>query len=259
MLFSWWKKRRRRKLLAEPMPDSWRGHLEALPHVQMLPETLHGRLADCVRILHAEKTFEGCKGLEITEEIRITCLGLASLLLLGLSDYYFDNVETILVYPTGYRVRSRVPIAGDIALVEETDRLGEAHYRGPVILAWDEIQEDLVHFGAGRNLVFHEFAHQFDMTTGDADGVPPLPKAIRQRWQEVMAREYRRLQRAARRRDWHFLDYYGATNPAEFFAVSTEAFFDQPSEFRNELPEMYGLFRECYGVDPAGWPTESTR
>lgn len=103
----------------------------------------------------------------------------------------------------------------------------------------------------GCNLVFHEFAHQLDMINGDADGVPPLPAELRQPWADVMAKEYRRLTKASRRRRDTLLDPYGATEPAEFFAVTTEAFFDAPTDLRDEHPGLYDLFRRYYGQDPA--------
>jgi hypothetical protein len=137
---------------------------------------------------------------------------------------------------------------------EESDRLGEAHYRGPVILSWAEIRQNALEPGYGQNLVFHEFAHQLDMLNGAFDGTPNLPTGdLAARWGRIMDDEYRRLQRAERRGQETLLDPYGATDPAEFFAVATECFFDAPRAMQRVYPDLYALFCDYYRQDPAEW------
>ena len=254
MLFRWLKKRRRHALLAEPFPAPWLEILhERVILYRFLNEAEQANLRDALRILIAEKAWEGCKGLALTDEIRVTVAALASILLLGLREDYYDNVLTILVYPQAFRAPDHRPVAADLAVHGESEHLGEAHLRGPVILSWADIAEDAAQPGFGRNLVFHEFAHQLDMQNGEADGVPVLPRPLRQRWQRVMAQEFQRLCRAADRERDTFLDPYGATDEAEFFAVVTEAFFDQPLELRERHPKLYELLREYYQVEPVQW------
>lgn len=253
MLFAWFKRRRRRKLLAGPFPAEWQAVLEGVAYYHFLPADQQARLRDAVRIFVAEKEFEGCNGLMVWDFMRVTIAGLASILVLGLDDYYHDNVQTILVYPTGFVAPEATPIGTEAVLEDESDRLGEAHYRGPVILSWDEVEQDARDPGQGFNLVFHEFAHQIDMLNGAADGVPVLPSELQKRWQRVMAEEYEKLCKAADRGRETLIDPYGASEPAEFFAVVTETFFDLPRELKREHPELYGLFREFYRQDPAGW------
>ena len=253
-MFSWLKKRHRQNLLASPIPDGWQSLLEAVGHYQLLDTADRSKLRDATRIFIEEKTFEGCGGLEVTEAMRVTIAALASILILGLDDFYFDNVQTILVYPSGFVVPQQKPIGGDVALETESENLGEAHYRGPIILSWDEVDDAARHPGHGSNLVFHEFAHQLDMLNGDADGVPSLPKDLRSRWEKVMGREYDRLCKSADRGRQTLIDPYGATNPAEFFAVITESFFDQPQELRAEHPDLYQVLSSYYHQDPAAWP-----
>ena len=136
----------------------------------------------------------------------------------------------------------------------ESERLGEAHHRGPVVLAWKEALANAQEPGHGRNLVFHEFAHQLDMLNGDFDGTPNLDDAgLRQRWADIMDREYQRLCKAADRGKKTLLDPYGATDPAEFFAVVTECFFDLPWELERRHAELYALLRDYFRQDPARW------
>jgi MtfA peptidase len=164
-------------------------------------------------------------------------------------------VQTILVYPEQFLVPEQKAVADDLVLQDESERLGEAHQRGPVILAWAEVRANAREPGYGQNLVFHEFAHQLDMLNGAFDGTPDLADgALRQRWATVMDVEYKRLCRAADRDRETLLDPYGATNPAEFFAVVTECFFDLPWPMRKKHAELYELFRAYYRQDPATWP-----
>ena len=147
----------------------------------------------------------------------------------------------------GMFVRSpRLVASGPIAL------LGEAHSLGPVVLAWDRVLRDAQRPRDGHNLVYHEFAHKLDMLDGDADGTPPLAtREQRRRWQEVCEAAFLDLRERKSRGQQTFIDEYGATNEAEFFAVVTEHFFDQPTALRREEPALYDVLREFYRQDPA--------
>jgi MtfA peptidase len=255
MLFSWFKNRRRRQILSAPFPAAWDDVLRHnVGHRAWLADAERAKLRRATQIFIAETDFEGCRGLEMTDEIRVTVAASASILVLGLDDFYFDNVQTVLVYPDEFLVPDQQPIADDLVVHGESERLGEAHRHGPVILAWAEALANARTPGHGQNLVFHEFAHQIDMLNGDMDGVPALDDAgLRQRWPRVMDREYARLCRAADHGKKTLLDPYGATNPAEFFAVVTECFFDLPWELERRHAELYGVMRDYYRQDPALW------
>ena len=250
MLFQWLKNRRRRRLLAQPMPLHWHKLFEGVAHYRRLNESDQTKLRNCARVFIAERTFEGCQGVEITDEIRVTVAALACLLLLGWRDFYFDNVPTILIYPQAYVVPQQRMVGG-VVMEDESDRLGEAHYRGPIILSWADVEREARQTGGQSNLVLHEFAHQLDMLNGAAQGVPPLPRGLQKRWQTVMAHEYQRLCRAARHGHGTLLDPYGTTNEAEFFAVVTECFFESPRELHEERPDLYALLRAYFKQDPA--------
>ena len=133
-----------------------------------------------------------------------------------------------------------------------TPLIGEAHRRGPVILAWDAVRYGGIHPELGHNVVYHEFAHKLDTLDGYADGVPPLPnrKQYRQ-WVEVCTREYQRLREQAEQGSETFLDPYGGTDVGEFFAVATEYFFNRGPEMSLLHPELYQLLAGFYHQDPA--------
>jgi MtfA peptidase len=255
MLFSWLRNRRRRHILADAFPPAWLTILqESVGHYELLSAPAQKKLRDAVQILLAEKEWEGCRGLELTEEMRVTTAALAAVLILGFDDFYFDNVATILVYPNEYVVKEERAIGGGATIEGESDRLGEAHARGPVIVSWAEIRQNAIAPGYGQNLAFHEFAHQLDMLNGAFDGTPDLPNdELARRWADVMDREFRRLQDAERHGRRTLLDPYGAENPAEFFAVATECFFDSPRAMQHVHPLLYELFRDYYRQDPATW------
>lgn len=250
MIFSWLRKRRRRQILAQPFPPEWLHYLEQnVLHYRYLSGAEQARLRDDLRILVAEKNWEGCGGLGMTDEIKVTIAAQACLLVLGMEHNYFDRVKSILVYPYGYHAEGRE--AGGI-LESPSARLGEAHYRGPVILSWAEVLEDGRRPSHGKNLVYHEFAHQLDMLDGVINGTPPLKsRAQAERWKEVMTAEYESLIRASEHGRATLLDQYGATNEAEFFAVATECFFDRPVPMQQRHPQLYQLLGEYYNQDPA--------
>src|SRR5262245_8277517 len=247
MLFSWLRNRRRRQLLETPFPDEWLGYLRNnVASYTLLTEAERGRLRDDLRVIVAERNWEGCGGLTLTDEIKVTVAGEASLLLLGIEHDYFSRVSSILVYPSGYRA----PADRDGDAHE--GRLGEAWYRGPVILAWDAVLAGGRERDAGRNLVLHEFAHQLDFLDGDADGTPPLRNgAERKRWYDVMTAEYQRLIHESEHGRPMVLDEYGTRNPAEFFAVATECFFERSAALKRRHAELYDLLKDYYRQDPA--------
>jgi MtfA peptidase len=253
MLFTWLKRRRRAKILATPFPSDWLAYLlKNVAHYQYLSEAEQARLRDDLRIFIAEKHWEGCGGLKMTDEIKVTIAAQACLLVLGMKHNYYDSVLSILVYPRGYRAQVRDDSRDGSIYDERMARLGEAHYRGPVILAWEEVLKDGPQPATGHNLVYHEFAHQLDFLDGVIDGTPPLKDAAQaKRWHDVMTEEYQRLIRESEIGKATLLDEYGTTNEAEFFAVATECFFNQPGALAQRHPRLYDLLREYFQQDPA--------
>jgi Mlc titration factor MtfA (ptsG expression regulator) len=258
MFFTWMKRRRRRSLRAARLPEAWREILLAnVHHYRRLPGPLQRRLEDQAKVFVAEKWWEGCEGLEITEEIKVTIAGNACLLLLGSDDdyYCFDRVQTVLVYPRRYIQRPpRQPRAGVVTDMTPQVDLGVSWHRGPVTLSWP----DALRGGQGRdrrgNVVIHEFAHKLDELNGETEGVPPLPDAeLERRWRPTMQREYEQLEHAVEEGFDTPLDPYGLTNLAEFFAVATESFFEHSEELQSQRPELYELLREFYRLDPIQW------
>ncbi len=254
-MFGWLQEHRRRKILEQPFPDGWVAILERnVAHWRLLDDAERSQLRSLVQVFVAEKQWEGCGGLELTDEIRVTIAGLACLLLLGLDHMLYSNVSAILVYPStvvvpGQRseISSGITMQGPVIPI-----YGQSILRGPVVLVWDAVLRGAVHPEHGHNVVYHEFAHKLDMLDGCVDGTPPLVgRAQYERWVRICTREYDELRRRASKGQRTFLDPYGGTNPGEFFAVVTECFFDKPLQMKRHLPELYALLLEFYRQDPA--------
>ncbi|MDX1564128.1 MAG: zinc-dependent peptidase [Phycisphaeraceae bacterium] len=247
--------RRRRRLLAEPMDRSWFGHLEQVAFFETLSRPEQDKLLEDMRILVAEKQWEGCGGQTITDEIRVVIAAQAALLLLNLEGHdYFGRTASILVYPSTFLVPRELydPDADGTVPVHGDATLGQAQMRGPVVVSWDAALAGALNRDDGRNVVLHEFAHKLDMMDHLADGTPPIRnRALFERWVEVMSREFEALIEDAERGRKTLLDVYGASEPCEFFAVATEAFFEKPRQLGRRHPDLYEVLSDYYGQDPA--------
>jgi Mlc titration factor MtfA (ptsG expression regulator) len=244
--------RRRRKLLAAPPPAEWLPILQStLPVIDRLSEQHRGQLFGRMKLFLAEKKFEGCGGLEISETIRVTIAAQACLLLLGRETRVYPRLKTILVYPHTYQSGQKGLFGGDNG---KSARLGESWNSGVVVLSWNSVKGGARNFQDGHNVTFHEFAHQLDQEDGAADGAPILQeRSAYAAWAQVFSRDYRAFVKKTRRGNKDALDRYGATNPAEFFAVATETFFEKDRQVRAEHPELFEELQRFYRIDPTEW------
>jgi len=243
--------RRRPTLSADPIPDHWREIVSRrVPVAGRLTDAERVKLLRLVQVFLREKIIEGCDGLDVTEEMKVMIAAQACVLLLHLDAGCYPGLRTVLVYPGTYRPRRPSWFKYDLGSTEAL--VGESWRHGVVILSWDSVASQAADGVDGRNVTLHEFAHQLDQQDGAADGVPVLrtPTTLRN-WAAVIGRHYDDLVADAEQGRFTVLDYYGATNKAEFFAVATETFFERPLQLRERQPELYELLREFYGQDPA--------
>lgn len=254
MLFSWFRDRRRRKLWQIPWPTAWMQILDRnVGHYQLLPSKQQKQLRDIARILIAEKYWEGCNGLVINDEVKVTISAQAALLLLGLDHDYYDRVPTILVYPSAF-LTARPDDNADEAFVPDQAVLGQAVYRGPVILAWDEVVREGRYPEHGHNVVVHEFAHQLDFLDNSADGVPPLASnKAKEQWLKVMNQALVQHRLTLEQHGHVFFSEQAADSLTEFFADSSEAFFCKPMDLAAEFPQVFEILQSYYQIDPKAW------
>jgi MtfA peptidase len=259
MIFGLLKRRRRRRLRAQPFPKEWLAAIERnVLFFRRLSPNDRAELLGHIQVFLAEKRFEGCGGLVITDEIRVTIAAQACLLLLHRETDYFPGLLTILVYPSTYMVEEKRQIEEHVWEEGAVARLGETGRRmGSLVLSWDAVKSGAADPSDGKNVVLHEFAHQLDYENSAADGVPGLA-AREQRlvWSEVMRTEFASLRTAHQTGIATLLDTYGATDPAEFFAVSTEAFFERPCDLRGRHPKLYAELRKYFQQDPVKYSGE---
>ena len=246
------KRKKRRRIRERPFPAAWRTILEHnVPYFSRLTAHEQSELCGHIQVFLSEKRFEGCGGLEITDDIRVTIAALACVLLLHRDTSYYPLTQTVLVYPRHYFVPSTRELEGGIVSEEMSDHEGESWHRGPVVLSWEDVRLDADDPDDGYNVVFHEFAHQLDSESGEEDGAPPLPtRSMAADWARVLGREYTQLIDDLESGRPHLIDEYGATSPAEFFAVVTELFFEAPVELKRHHPELYAQLQRYYHQDP---------
>lgn len=248
-MLGWLRRYRRSRILARPFPQAWQNILDSNGRFYLfLSEALQFKLKQSIQIIVAEKHWEGCGGLRIDDEHRVTIAAQIARLTLYFPDDYFDDIQSVLVYPAAYVAKSEDRLPGGIVIESNSGRLGEAWYRGPVILSWADILESVQNSWADRNVIIHEFAHQLDMRNGGgADGYPVIESAeVAKKWSEIMPTALAELRSLCQQGIPTVLDCYGATSQAEFFAVASESYFEQPAAFQNQWPDVFQLFDSFY-------------
>jgi hypothetical protein len=253
-MLGFFKKQRRGKLRTAPFPEAWLSVVERnMPLFRRLPAADQAELLGHVQVFLSEKHFEGCGGLELTDEIRVTIAAHACLLLLHRDTDYYPDLTSLLVYPSTYVVSDEEYVGDGIWQEGDAPLLGhtQLHLR-VLVLAWDAAIQEARDPRDGDNLLLHEFAHQLDFEDGETDGTPLLETRGRYvAWARILGEQYGRLRAEAEAGIPTLLDPYGATHPAEFFAVATETFFERPRELRARQPSLYRELKTFYQQDPA--------
>ena len=252
-MLSLFKRWRRRRILATPFSKPWESILRHnVPYFNDLTEPQRERVRRSSQVIAAEKYWEGIEGFRVTDEVKITIAGTASLLLLGQTEsYFFDSVKTIIVYPD---VIERSRSVGDGMVDDQPQQVaGEAWQGGPLIFSWPDViwQSERPRDG---NVVIHEFAHHIDGLDGEMGGIPLIHDPdMRERWKSVFDHEYQELVIASNLGQRTLIDSYAATNKAEFFAVTSETFVAAPHRLQKAMPDVYTLLSEFYAIDPITW------
>ena len=250
-MLGWLKDRKRKRITAEPFPQEWDAIIDAyVPLAWRLQSAERQRLRELVQIFIAEKSWEGCSGLELTEEMQVIVAANACLLVLERGIDLYKDVDSILLYPSTVMTPARRPFLFEnvrAPIGHGRAISGEAHLHGPVILSWDSVVAG-THWGATHNVVIHELAHKIDMADGSVDGTPPLETDRELAdWSRVWTAAYRDFQLRVAYGAPSSIDPYGATNEAEFFAVVTETFFLNPDGLYWDYPELFGQLERLYG------------
>lgn len=248
------------KAINSPFPDEWVKIVERnIAIYKNLPMPLRLQLRKLIKQFLHQKHFSGAGGLKITDEIRVTIAAEACLLLLNRNTGVYPALRYIIVYPSAFVVDR--PQGGADGIVSEGRKglLGESWANGKVILAWDNVLHGSSNFVDGQNVVLHEFAHQLDSESGSTNGAPILAgKSCLRTWASTLSGEFEELQKDAWQGKRSLIDHYGATNPAEFFAVSTETFFEKPAQMAKHHVELFEVLKCYYRIDPRDWREAAT-
>jgi MtfA peptidase len=246
---------RRLRIRRQPFPAAWREVLRhRMPAFRALPADLQLQLKKHAQVLLAEVPFIGCNGLAVTTEMRVLVAAQAALLLLNRRAASFRNLRQVLLYPQPFIVE-RAQTNGH-GITDETRRVlsGESWQQGQVVLSWPDVLAGAAVPDDGHNVVIHEFAHQLDQETGAANGAPYVfGRAARVRWAATLSAEFEALRQRLARGEDGLIDAYGATSPAEFFAVTSELFFERPQALAAAHPLLYRELSSCYRTHPLSW------
>lgn len=245
--------RRRQKLLQTPLPEDRRARLhEVAPLTKRLPAELQTRHEGVVQVLLAEKRFEGAGGLEVTEDMRLAIAGQAALLQLRAGADYYPGLHSIVVYPEAFTVAHERPDDDGLVHLDEDELSGESWQTGTVVLAWADVHRESKRRD-GYNVVLHEFAHQLDDQTGEADGTPVLrDRDLAARWRTAFQGAFEEHARRLKRRREVLFDEDAAESPTEFFATAVELFFEFPRDLKREFSAVYEVLQAWLELDPAG-------
>lgn len=230
--------------------QEWDDAFKTLPLLYGLNGEEKRRLQDHAILFLHHKVFEGAHELVITQPMALVIALQACLPILNLGFESYNGWVSVIVYPAGFAPKREVIDEAGVVHQGRDSLTGEAWQRGPVILAWTDVETAGVI--DGENLVIHEFAHKLDMQNGVANGFPPLPKAMRRdNWVKAFTEGFERFVHDCQTGNAGGFNCYAATSPAEFFAVFSEVFFERPGMLRQHYPEIYIQLHQYYQQDPS--------
>jgi len=238
-----------------PFHPEWIELLERnVPLYRRLPEDLRLRLHERIGRFVSAVRFEGCNGLELTEEMILTVAAQACLLVIHREGTPYPGLKVVYLYPSTFSSVQRHVDSMGVVTEGRVHRLGESWEMGTIVLSWSSVEQGAENIEDGENVTFHEFAHQLDHEDGPTDGAPGLPSRTAYRsWAQVFSENYADFLEMIERGKKTVIDSYGATNPAEFFAVATETFFEKPQQLSEKRPDLYQEMMNYYGLDPREW------
>jgi len=250
-LSRWWRRRRLAQAHAEIDPARWRARCAELPLLAGFDAAALAKLCDTAALFLQQKTFEAAGGAQLDQDTAMELALQAALPVLELGLDWYRGWHAVIVYPDEFVPAREVMDENGLVWVDDAPKSGEAWDRGPVILSLADAL--MGRERSGHNVVIHEMAHKLDMTDGAANGRPPLHADMDpQAWAAHLQRAYDDLCRQAEAApQLSVVDPYGATSPAEFFAVVSELFFELPHRLRAVYPDVYAELAAFYREDPA--------
>lgn len=251
----YWQEYKRKKVASLPFKKEWRKIIQRrMPYFRKMPTHLQLQLKQHIQVFLSEKKFIGFNGITINDEVRVTIAAQACLLLLNRKTDYYPKLKSILVYPRAFVKQHQVTNSDGVQFMHNSTLAGESWSIGKIVLSWQDTLNGANLPDDGHNVVIHEFAHQLDQEDGSANGAPILSNEQSYScWADVFSAQFQKLQQQVQAQEPSLFDYYGATNPAEFFAVASEVFFEKSEALKYEHPKLYQQLAMYYRVDPSAW------
>ncbi len=197
-----------------------------------------------------DKTFHGCAGLQITDEMRVIIAAEACLLLLNRKTDIYPRLQRILFIRMRFALCRIITTGMATISVANRDMLGESWHYGKVILSWDDVKHGVANFSDGHNVVLHEFSHQLDSENGAANGAPILRRNSIQCLGECIVKRVRCLERSCASATGNRDGPVRCDEPRGIFAVATETFFEKPTALEQSHPALYAELAKYYCVNP---------
>jgi len=243
----WWQQRIIRQ--SKISQQQWQQVMARLPLLDRLDQTETSRLKELSILFLHEKTFEGARGLELNDEMKILITLQACLPILNLGIDWYRGWVAIIVYPAQFIPERTVVDEYGVEHRSKSVLSGESWHKGPVVLSWEDTEQAGII--DGHNLVIHEFTHKLDVLNGKANGFPPLHRDMEiQQWVSAMSDAYADFQFRLNTGNHISIDSYAAESPAEFFAVCSEVFFEQPEVLNHYYPHVYQQFQLFFRQNP---------
>jgi hypothetical protein len=251
----YWREYKRSQAMRQPFKKQWRKIIQSrMPYFKKMPSHLQLQLKRHIQVFLSEKKFIAFNGIVINDEIRVTIAAQACLLLLNRKTDYYPKLKTILVYPRAFVKQHQITNTDGVEFSQNSTLSGESWGTGKIVLSWQDTVNGAYLPDDGHNVVIHEFAHQLDQENGVANGAPILSKGQSYKcWSQIFSTQFENLKTQVQNDEKSIFDYYGATNPAEFFAVASEVFFEKSQALKNEHPKLYQQLSLYYRVDPTTW------
>ena len=246
-MFARYRKWREKRILAKsPFSQAdWQRVASRMPVLGGLSDDQQNRLHKLATLFLDDKHISGAHEFEITDQVKQSIALQACLPILELGLDWYGGWSSVIVYPGAFTNQSSRVDSFGVTHTGSSHRSGEAWLRGPVILSWTDVEN--AGDRDGHNVVIHEFVHKLDMLNGRANGFPPMQKGMNPAtWSGLMSKAFEDFQTNPK----VGLDRYGATDPAEFFAVLAEVFFETPALLVDAYPQVYETMCQFFKQSP---------
>jgi hypothetical protein len=235
-----------------PIPHAlWFEFAETLPVLQGLTAVEKAHLRELATLFLREKNLIGAQGLTVTDHMRVSIASQACLPVLRLGLSCLSGWTDIIVYPEAFRISRDTTDSAGVVHRQEKVLSGECWSRGPIVLSWGDIEQDIREYHSGRNVVIHEIAHKLDGLNGSTNGYPPLHYQMSvPQWTAAMSAAYEDILQRLEHKQCMIINSYAASSPAEFFAVISEYFFCSPEVLYRHFADVYRQLQLYYRQDP---------